>query len=212
MFCSREGHDNTLAYIQRQLTFTILSAEAVRTNTFVNVRSLVETRTTIKTRVRVTNWHHCWKRNVNKLMHGLFEEHLANFSKDLLQPLSYGSVIYTRWTTFTLRSNTFVFYSLVFFCCKYNDNKLYNSTPNHSWNIKIYVHVYSHVDMLRETLFSVGCRLPFASYVSAYFIFLMPYIGDCENQTEIMSRKNHCILAALLSTSLTFAVDSWKSR
>ena len=115
MFCSREGHDNTLAYIQRQLTFTILSAEAVRTNTFVNVRSLVETRTTIKTRVRVTNWNHCWKRNVNKLMHGLFEEHLANFSKDLLQPLSYGSVIYTRWTMFTLRSNTFVFYSLVFF-------------------------------------------------------------------------------------------------
>ena len=102
MFCSREGYDNTLAYIQRQLTFTILSAEAVRTNTFVNVRSLVETRTTIKTRVRVTNWHHRWKRNVNKLMQGLLEEHLANFSKDLLQPLPYGSVIYTRWTTFTL--------------------------------------------------------------------------------------------------------------
>ena len=202
MFCSREGYDNTLAYIQRQLTFTILSAEAVRTNTFVNVRSLVETRTTIKTRVRVTNWHHRWERNVNKLMQGLLEEDLANFSKDLLQPLPYGSVIYTRWTTFTL----------VFFFCKYNDNKLYNSTPNHSWNIKIYVHVYSHVDMLRETLFAVGCRLPFSSYVSAYFIFLMPYIGDCENQTEIISRKNHGILAALLSTSLTFAVDSWKSR
>lgn len=202
MFCSREGYDNTLAYIQRQLTFTILSAEAVRTNTFVNVRSLVETRTTIKTRVRVTNWHHRWERNVNKLMQGLLEEDLANFSKDLLQPLPYGSVIYTRWTTFTL----------VFFFCKYNDNKLYNSTPNHTWNIKIYVHVYSHVDMLRETLFAVRCRLPFSSYVSAYFIFLMPYIGDCENQTEIISRKNHCILAALLSTSLTFAVDSWKSR
>ena len=62
--------------------------------------------------------------------------------------------------------------------------------------------------MPRETLFAVGCRLLFASYVSAYFIFLMPYIGDCENQTEIISRKNHCILAALLSTSLTFAVDS----
>ena len=62
--------------------------------------------------------------------------------------------------------------------------------------------------MLRETLFAVDCRLLFASYVSAYFIFLMPYIGDYENQTEIISRKYHCILAALLSTSLTFAVDS----
>ena len=206
MFCSREGHDNTLAYIQRQLTFTILSAEAVRTNTFVNVRSLVETRTTIKTRVRVTNWHHRWKRNVNKLMQGLLEEHLANFSKDLLQPLAYGSVIYTRWTTSTLRSNTFVFYSLVFFCCKYNDNKLYNSTPNHSWNIKIYVHVYSHVDMLRETFFAVGCRLPFSSYVSAYFIFLMPYIGDCENQTEIISRKK-----SLHSSCITFNFTYFRS-
>lgn len=200
MFCSREGYDNTLAYIQRQLTFTILSAEAVRTNTFVNVRSLVETRTTIKTRVRVTNWHHRWERNVNKLMQGLLEEDLANFR------LATASSLRLR----NIHSLNYVY--ACFFFCKYNDNKLYNSTPNHSWNIKIYVHVYSHVDMLRETLFAVGCRLPFSSYVSAYFIFLMPYIGDCENQTEIISRKNHCILAALLSTSLTFAVDSWKSR